>query len=149
MLDEFKKIILYALNIYDMTEEYKESFFIGIFSSFEKAEQIAKAMLEKVSGFKDYDCKYEISEKSIVGTKERNNKVYLIWGWNEDGSGNPMDIIESDLYINHNEAEVNLPIFQEKYMRQEWCMDCYKVDEVLHQDGFVKVFYTEEQRDHE
>ena len=54
---------LYGLTMYDMTEEYQESFFIGIFSSFEKAEQVAKIMLKEVSGFKDYSCRYEISQK--------------------------------------------------------------------------------------
>ena len=129
---------LYTLNLYDMIEEYKQEFFIGVFSSYEKAVQVAKTMLKEVLGFKDYDCKYEIEEKNINGSEKSFNMVSIIWGWNEDEDGNPIDIIESDLYINHNEAEAEFDILQAKCSREEWSLDQYTIDKVLWQDGFLR-----------
>ena len=131
---------LYGLTMYDMTEEYQESFFIGIFSSFEKAEQVAKTMLKEVSGFKDYPCRYEISEKNMVDDAGEVRKVNMIWGWDEDEFYNSVHIIESDLYRNRNKAEAELQTLQEKYARQEWCIDQYEIDDVHWKEGFVKVW---------
>ena len=133
---------LYELTIYDVsekTEKYHESFFIGVFSSFENAEQIAEEMLKNVAGFKDYPCKHEITAKNVIGGTKESEKINKIWGWDEDEFSNPVRIIESDLFIDHSEAEVHLHILQEKYMRQEWCIDQYIINEVHWRDGFVKV----------
>ena len=129
---------LYGLTMYDMTEEYQESFFIGIFSSFEKAEQVAKTMLKEVSGFKDYSCRYEINEKNVVDGAGEPRKVNMIWGWDEDEFYNPVHIIESDLYRNRNKARVELQMLQEKYVRQEWCIDQYEIDDIHWKEGFIK-----------
>ena len=65
---------LYQLVIYDTDlsyDNYRESFDIGCFSTYEKAEQTAKQYISTVQGFKDYPCEYEITEKRVVGDTEK------------------------------------------------------------------------------
>lgn len=96
-------------------------------------------MLREVSGFKDYPCRYEINEKNVADGAGEIRKVNMIWGWDEDEFYNPIHIIESNLYRNHNKAKAGLRMLQEKYVRQEWCIDQYEIDDVHWKDGFVKV----------
>ena len=96
-------------------------------------------MLKEVSGFKDYLCRYEISEKNVADGAGEVRKVNMIWGWDEDESYNSVHIIESDLYRNRNKAEAELQALQKKYARQEWCIDQYEIDDVHWKEGFVRV----------
>lgn len=62
--------VLYLLVLCDEElsyDNYREEFCIGIFSSREKAEMVAKYYLENVEGFKDYPCSYRIEEKNVLG----------------------------------------------------------------------------------
>lgn len=61
--------------MFDMTDDPPEMFFVGIFSSFKKAEQIVETMLKEVSGFRDYTCRYKINEKNVVGGKSETDSV--------------------------------------------------------------------------
>ena len=58
--------------------------------------------------------------KNVIGETRESEKINKIWGWDEDEFYNPVRIIESDLFVDHSEAEINLHILQEKYIRQEW-----------------------------
>lgn len=128
---------LYKLSICDTTADPPQMFLIGVFSSLEKSKEIAETMLKEVPGFQDYPCRYEIDEKSVEGSEI--TKVCQIWGWDEDESFEPVRIIESGFYLNRAEAEAELRRLQEKYTRQEWCIDEYEIDEVHWKEGFVKV----------
>lgn len=77
--------------------------------------------------------------KNVIGETRESEKINKIWGWDEDEFYNPVRIIESDLFVDHSEAEINLHILQEKYIRQEWCIDQYIINEIHFRDGFVKV----------
>lgn len=48
------------------------------------------------------------------------------------------NIIESDLYRNRDAAETESRMLQEKYVRQEWRIDRYEIDDVHWKDGFMK-----------
>ena len=41
----------------------RKAFFIGLFESGEQAKKIARHYLSEVSGFRDYPCTYEVTEK--------------------------------------------------------------------------------------
>lgn len=58
--------LLYLLVLCDEElsyDNYKEEFCIGIFSTYEEAEAVAKHYLRNVDGFKDYPCSYRIAQK--------------------------------------------------------------------------------------
>ena len=73
--------LLYSLMLFN---ERQEGFFIGLFESTEKARQVAEHYLSALSGFRDYPCTYEITEKLVVGTIGQSQKVYMIWGRDRD-----------------------------------------------------------------
>lgn len=131
---------LYILNFHDSINNYKyEDFLIGIFSSYERAEYIAKIYLETVSGFKDFNCKYNISTKNVVGKMDNLESVIMICGWNIDNEMNDIDIWESDLYVDVDDAKKAFSIAKANMKRQEWSIDTYKINDCHWCDGFVRV----------
>lgn len=123
---------LYNLIMCD--NELGERFNIGFFSSRELAETTARNYLRGVSGFCEYDCGYSITEKTVVGGA-RTNSVYIVYGWN----GYEENIIESDCFTTEPLARRMLAEMRLQYAREEWCVDCYRIDECKWQDGFVRV----------
>ena len=81
--------LLYSLMLFN---ERQEGFFIGLFESTEKARQVVEHYLSALPGFRDYPCTYEITEKLVVGTIGQSQKVYMIWGWDEDAEGDETDV---------------------------------------------------------
>ena len=130
---------LYTLTFYDVFNNYREEFFIGVFESRDEAENAAKRYLSDVPGFRDHNCGYEIKEKQVIGEADNLETVSIICGWNSDDNMNSSDIWESDLYTDINTARTELADIQKKIDRQEWCVDTYKIGECLWQDGFVRV----------
>lgn len=130
---------LYSLTFYDDLDGYPESFHIGIFPSHSEAENMAKKYLKEVSGFKDYPCTYEITAKSVIGKADAPDKVSMIFGWNYNDSADEVDIWESSLYADRDEAEAALAIIMQKLSRQEWCINTYKVGECDWQEGFIRI----------
>ena len=130
--------MLYSLTIYN---EMKEGFFIGLFKSYEQTRQTAHHYLSNVSGFRDYPCVYEITEKQVIGTISPSMKVYMIWGWNEDYEGNNIDIWCSDCYANRKDAEQIMEDAKHYLNKQEWSLDTYLIDECHWTDGFIRIFY--------
>lgn len=124
--------MLYNLNMSD--NELGERFNIGFFSSREKAEEVARYYLRSVRGFCEYDCSYTITEKNIVGGKCRGD-VYIVYGWNAYEN----DIVESDCFTTEPLARRMLAEMQIQHRREEWCVDCFRIDECKWQDGFVRV----------
>lgn len=123
-------------------DNHKESFTIGFFSSYGSAEKIAKKYLTEVAGFKDYNVSYHITEKRVIGSADSlPTEVFIICGWNENDELDEIDVIESDCYLNENEAEQKLDELRVSCSRKEWCIDKYIVDECDWQEGFVKVPY--------
>lgn len=130
--------MLYSLTIYN---EMNEGFFIGLFKSYEKARQIAQNYLSTVSGFRDYPCIYEITEKQVIGTINNSMKVHVIWGWNEDREGHNIDIWCSDCYANLKDAEQIMADAKKNFKKQEWSLDTYLIEQCYWTDGFVRIFY--------
>ena len=134
---------LYKLDFYDLElsyDDYKESFIIGIFSSFSKAEQTAKYCLRNVEGFKEYPCDYQIEIKDIIGTADTNLKeVYIIEGWNVNENLNEIDIVESDCFTDETSAENALEIMKQKYSRCEWIINEHKINECQWTEGFDRI----------
>lgn len=130
---------LYALTIYDWLHDYRQGFFIGIFSSHDKAESTAKRYLTEVAGFKDYPCEYEIVSKKLIGELEGSSNVYMIWGWNLNENADEVDIWESEVYADHARAKAALSAVKKEYEREEWCLDRYVIDKAYREDGFVRV----------
>ena len=64
--------LLYSLMLFN---ERQEGFFIGLFESTEKARQVAEHYLSALSGFQDYPCTYEITEKLVVGIIGQSQKA--------------------------------------------------------------------------
>lgn len=134
---------LYKLDFYDLElsyDDYKEGFSIGIFSTFEKAEQTAEYYIRNVNGFKDYSCEYEITAKNTVGTADETLKeVYMIEGWNVNENLDEIDIIESDCFTDKNSAESELEEMKRKYNRCEWALNQYTIDKCEWTEGFVRM----------
>ncbi len=123
---------LYNLIMKD--NELGEQFNIGFFSSRELAETTAQNYLRTTSGFCEYDCGYSIAEKSVVGGS-KPNFIYIVYGWN----AYEKDVIESDCFTTEPLARRMLAEMRVQYAREEWCVDCYRIDESKWQNGFVRV----------
>ena len=122
---------LYNLTMRD--NELGEEFNIGFFSSREKAEDIARYYLKNIRGFCEYDCRYTLTEKAVIGGGA--DAVYIVYGWN----GGEKDIVESDCFTTEALARRKLAEMKSEYSREEWCVDCFRTDECKWQDGFVRV----------
>ena len=122
---------LYNLTMKD--NELGEQFNIGVFSSREKAEEIARYYLRNICGFCEYNCGYTITEKNVNGDK-KPACVYMAYGWN----GYEENIIESDCFTTEPLARRMLAELRVQYRREEWGVGCYKIDECKWQDGFVR-----------
>ena len=100
---------VYNLMMVDKALSYDnhiEAFNIGFFSSYDKAEKTARRYLTEVEGFKDYDVVYKITEKSVIDCNDSlSTDIFIICGWNENDEVDATDVIESDCYVNKNEAE--------------------------------------------
>ena len=94
--------LVYSLIIFN---DRLEGFFIGLFESSEKARQVAEHYLSALPGFRDYPCTYEITEKLVVGTIGQSQKIYMIWGWDEDEEGDETDVWSSACYADLSEAQ--------------------------------------------
>ena len=130
---------LYTLTFYDNFEERQEEFFIGVFELYDEAEGTAKKYLNNVPGFKDYHCKYDIKIKNVIDETDRLESVSIIRGWNSCNDMNNYDIWESDLYADKSNAHTALADIQKEIIRQEWCIDTYKIGECHWCEGFVRI----------
>ena len=130
---------LYSLTLYDDLDSHREGFFIGIFDSYDAAESTAKMYLSEVAGFNDYPCKYEIKSKSVIGGADAPETVSMIWGWNLTDDSDEVDIWESDLYADKNDADAALDVIMQEVNRREWCINTYQIGECGWRDGFVRV----------
>lgn len=135
---------VYNLMMIDKEASYDnhiEAFNIGFFSDYDKAEKTARRYLAEVEGFKDHNVIYQITEKRIIGRTDNFSKdIFIVYGWNENDELDAIDVIESDCYINKNEAEQKLNELKASCNRKEWCIDKYTIDECKWQEGFVKVY---------
>lgn len=143
-------------------DNYREEFCIGIFSSREEAEAVAKYYLGNVEGFKDYPCSYRIEEKKVLGegdcSKEKDDgkevcnkkesegkrgaildKIYMVYGWDENSEGDEINIVESDCFITELAAKQGMAVMKQMYERAEWCISRFRVNERKWEEGFVRV----------
>lgn len=138
--------MVYNLKMIDIDssyDNYVDSFNIGFFSSRETAEKTAMRYLNEVTGFKDYNVTYQISEMCVIGSNDSSilSDLYIIYGWNENEELDEIDIIESDCYVMAEEAEQKLNELKASYCRKNWCIDKYIIDECNWQEGYVKEYY--------
>lgn len=135
---------LYQLIFCDMElsyDDYREEFTVGIFSTLAKARQTAKYYIRNVQGFKDYQCDYEIIPKNVIGTADNCRQVYIIEGWNVNANLDETDIVESDCFTDRKTAEQELAGMQKKYLRSEWTISRWKINECCWTEGFVRIGY--------
>ncbi len=133
--------MLYNLIICDQElsyDEYKEEFNIGFFSSYKKAEEIARYYLKNIDGFKDYNCSYEIINRNVRGIKV-GEIIYMISGWNENSEFDPIEIVNSECFTEEKEAMKYMAKMKRKYTRTNWSLDKFIVNECLWKDGFIRV----------
>ena len=125
------------------SDKHIKAFNIGFFSSHKNAEKTAKRYLAEVSGFKEYNVTYQITEKCVIDCNDslRTSELFIIYGWNEYDELIDNDVIQSDCYTNRQEAEHKLNELKSRFSRDEWCIDRYRIDEYNWQEGFVKVFH--------
>ncbi len=119
--------------------DYREGFNIGIFESFEEAENVAKRYLNEVQGFCDYEFEYEITKVNIIGD-ENGNVFYRFSGWNVDENGDEKDIIYSDCYTIKDIAKGDFEKTKQKISRAEWSLDKCILGECHWEEGFVRIF---------
>ena len=163
--------VLYLLVLCDEElsyDNYREEFCIGIFSSREKAEMVAKYYLENVEGFKDYPCSYRIEEKKVLSegdcskdkddgkevcgksnksdkketegkSNENFDEIYMVYGWNENSEGDEIYVVESDCFITELAAKHGMAMMKQMYERAEWCISRFRIDERKWEEGFVRV----------
>ena len=132
--------LLYSLMLFN---ERQEGFFIGLFESTEKARQVAEHYLSALSGFQDYPCTYEITEKLVVGIIGQSQKVHMIWGWDEDAEGDETDVWSSACYADFSEAQRAMDATKRRMNKQEWSLDTYLIDQCHWTEGFVRAFSSE------
>ena len=135
--------LLYSLMLFN---ERQEGFFIGLFESTEKARQVAEHYLSALPGFRDYPCTYEITEKLVVGTIGQSQKVYMIWGWDEDEEGDETDVWSSACYADEQNAQQALEETRRSMNKQEWSLDTYLVGQCHWTEGFARVFSSKRER---
>ena len=123
---------LYNLTMRD--NELGEQFNIGFFSERERAEEIARYYLGNIRGFCEYNCSYEITDKTVTGNGNAE-LVYIVYGWNDGET----DIVESDCFTTEALARRRLAEMKAEFDREEWCVDCFRINECKWQDGFVRV----------
>ena len=129
--------LLYSLMLFN---ERQEGFFIGLFESTEKARQVAEHYLSALPGFRDYPCTYEITEKLVVGTIGQSQKVYMIWGWDEDEGGTETGVWSSTCYADEQNAQQALEEARRSMNKQEWSLDTYLIGQCHWTEGFARVF---------
>ena len=128
--------LLYSLMLFN---ERQEGFFIGLFESTEKARQVAEHYLSALPGFRDYPCTYEITVKLVVGTIGQSQKVYMIWGWDEDEGGTETGIWSSTCYADEQNVQQALEEARRSMNKQEWRLDTYLIGQCYWTEGFARV----------
>ena len=129
--------MIYKLLMID--NKYDEVFNIGFFSSKAKAEKIAKEYLTQIKGFKDYDIRFHIEAKKLIGFNDEPTTIWIASGWNSDENFNETDVIESNCFINKNDAIQALNEMKEIHNQTEWDISEYTIDKAEWQDGFVRI----------
>ena len=132
--------MLYSLSLFN---EWQEGFFIGLFVSHERARQVAEHYLSALSGFRDYPCTYEITEKLVVGIIGQSQKVHMIWGWDEDAEGDETDVWSSACYADEQNAQQALEEARRSMNKQEWSLDTYLIGQCHWTEGFARVVRLE------
>ena len=131
---------LFSLTFYTQPNgNDRERFHIGLFTSYEKAEQIEARYRKEVAGFKDYKCDAEIAEIPVIGRRGNTMQVYRFWGWNVNDAADEVDILESDCYTNRADAEAACKKAQIATPREEWALDTYTIGQCDWQEGFVRI----------
>ena len=141
MSEDVKKNVVYKLELCDNEycyEGHDEKFMIGMFSTFDKAKKTAEYYLNHVQGFCEYDCRYDITEKEVIGTGSIDS-VSWVSGWNENEWFDEIEIVESDCYLDIEEAQQQMTKLQQQFIRTEWCVSMYAVDTCHWTEGFVRV----------
>ena len=118
---------LYCLTFYAQSgNEYWDSFHIGLFAAREEAESVKEHYRKEIQGFKDYDCKAEITEVPVIGSENMDmepQRVYRFQGWNVNEDLDEINIWESDCYVSREQAQADYEKAQIKMSREEWTLN--------------------------
>lgn len=128
--------MIYNLIIFD--KDTGSIFNIGFFESQKIAEEIGEKYLNSVEGFKDFNCYYKIFQKNL------DDKIfedfYLVYGWNDDEVGNPIEILESDCFSDKSRAKTVMYEMKKIYLREHWCIDKFSINKCLWEEGYTKIY---------
>ena len=134
---------LYCLTFYAQSgNEYWDSFHIGLFAAREEAESVKEHYRKEIQGFKDYDCKAEITEVPVIGSENMDmepQRVYRFQGWNVNEDLDEINIWESDCYVSREQAQADYEKAQIKMSREEWTLNRYVIGQCDWQEGFIRI----------
>lgn len=134
---------LYCLTFYAQSgNEYWEGFHIGLFAAREEAESVKEHYRKEIQGFKDYDCKAEITEVPVIGSENMDmepQRVYRFQGWNVNEDLDEIDIWESDCYVSREQAQADYEKAQIKMSREEWTLNRHVIGQCDWQEGFIRI----------
>lgn len=134
---------LYCLTFYAQSgNEYWDSFHIGLFAAREEAESVKEHYRKEIQGFKDYDCKAEITEVPVIGSENMDmepQRVYRFQGWNVNEDLDEIDIWESDCYVSREQAQADYEKTQIKMSREEWTLNRHVIGQCDWQEGFIRI----------
>lgn len=134
---------LYCLTFYAQSgNEYWESFHIGLFAAREEAESVKEHYRKEIQGFKDYDCKAEITEVPVIGSENMDmepQRVYRFQGWNVNEDLDEINIWESDCYVSREQAQADYEKAQIKMSREEWTLNRHVIGQCDWQEGFIRI----------
>ena len=118
------------------------SFHIGLFATCEEAESVKEHYRKEIQGFKDYDCKAEITEVPVIGSENMDmepQRVYRFQGWNVNEDLDEIDIWESDCYVSREQAQADYEKAQIKMSREEWTLNRHVIGQCDWQEGFIRI----------
>lgn len=84
---------------------------------------------------KDYN-KIDCGKKK--GSKA-SDEVYMVCGWDENDAGDEIHIVESDCFLTELAAKQEMVMMKQMYVRAEWCVSRFRVNEWNWKEGFVRV----------
>lgn len=137
-------MILYRLILTDTElsyDNYSEDFAIGLFETEKQAKETAHYYLKNVKGFRDFPCTYRIVKKKVCDNLNNKTPVF-VWfatGWNINENLDEIDIIESICFLTEEQADLELELMKNRYQREEWTIERWKIGELKWKDGFIRV----------
>lgn len=116
---------------------YSEDFIIGVFRSEWEAKSTAEDYIKKIAGFNEFPCVYHIESIEVAGGF-KSDEVWCVWGYNYNEKNDEIDMIKR-FFGAEDEALSGLEEMKNEYLREEWGIDKYVIDEKHWTEGFIRM----------